>query len=572
MSPSVPWLIRCVRVLLLGCGSWAIAITPVLGHPHPEIVSDGLLGTTVTCGVNCVITGGTQQGENLFHGFEKLKIPANIQADFQVPASVQRVFARVSSRTEIDGILGINLGVIPSQLIDFILISPKGFILRDDAVLDVKGAFLATTADRITFADQTSFGIDSGGPLSLTASLPEQLVMGNNPGKIELNHYTTSYRQQSSFALIGDNITLKGNRRTSPASLAPWEEGLYLQGYAANSVIALERHSLGDPAGSWGFSPVNQVPGNPKLTITHYSIQEAIESPSSRLDFLAGTVTIKDSEIYLNASSPRSANLVISGNHLRLDSAEIRSTATQTSGRITIDVKDSIRLDHQSRIMLQMPSPNLDYLLSIGAVTLKLNDRSIISTFVAAARPGPDPFGVKPVRPAIVEPNSNLLPPPSPPTAGGVSSDMSTGEINTSIQSSAMSEEVASRAPSKRTSSLSPSAKGQSSDPAERRLRCAADRMPLLRERGREGLGSLPATGIGGPIFVDYGGISVATELTAERTRISGTGEEMPLSPVAIVEAQAWQRNDRGSIQLIASSFAPEWSIAMRSNCVVEAN
>ena len=136
-----------------------------------------------------VIQGGTPRGTNLFHSFRQFSIPQNSTATFLVDQSVTNIFSRVtgSSASQIDG----RLQVLRSDnnslsTANFFLLNPNGILFGRDASLNVGGSFLATTADRIDFADRTQFSATAPQTNSLlTIQVPVGLQFGDRPGRIE---------------------------------------------------------------------------------------------------------------------------------------------------------------------------------------------------------------------------------------------------------------------------------------------------------------------------------------------------------------------------------------------------
>jgi filamentous hemagglutinin family protein len=180
----------------IGLASIAIALPiPLWGnnaYAQSNIEADGSLGTessqvipnarirNVPLPVE-LIRGGARRGSNLFHSFREFNVSEGRGAYFINPPGVENILSRVTG-TNPSNILGV-LGVGGNA--NLFLMNPNGIIFGQNAILDVKGSFVATTASSIDFAGGIKFGADASQttPL-LTVNVPVGLQFGTNPGKI----------------------------------------------------------------------------------------------------------------------------------------------------------------------------------------------------------------------------------------------------------------------------------------------------------------------------------------------------------------------------------------------------
>jgi filamentous hemagglutinin family protein len=154
-----------------------------------QIIPDSSLGPessrTVRDTINNLpsdrISGGATRGSSLFHSFGEFNIGEGRGAYFENPSGITNIFSRVTGGNP-SNILG-NLGVLgPANLF---LINPKGIVFGPNASLDVRGSFLAATADSIVFNNGVEFSSTNpqGAPL-LTVNIPVGLRFRENPGAI----------------------------------------------------------------------------------------------------------------------------------------------------------------------------------------------------------------------------------------------------------------------------------------------------------------------------------------------------------------------------------------------------
>ncbi|QYO64445.1 filamentous hemagglutinin N-terminal domain-containing protein [Leptolyngbya sp. 7M] len=137
-----------------------------------------------------LILPGVNQGSNLFHSFERFDVEAGRGAYFDNPAGIANIFSRVTGRDRLD-ILG-RLGVLGNA--NLFLINPNGILFGRDASLNIEGSFVASTADRLVFADGNEFSaVNPQAVPQLIVSVPLGLQYGSAPGSITVEGTTLEY-------------------------------------------------------------------------------------------------------------------------------------------------------------------------------------------------------------------------------------------------------------------------------------------------------------------------------------------------------------------------------------------
>ncbi|NQE36053.1 filamentous hemagglutinin N-terminal domain-containing protein [Microcoleus asticus] len=154
-----------------------------------QIIPDNSLGAessrTVPDTINNLpsdrITGGATRGVNLFHSLREFNIRQGRGAYFDNPSGITNIFTRVTGPNS-SNILG-TLGVLGNG--NLFLINPKGIVFDSNARLDLRGSFLASSADSVVFENGAKFS--SSNPQSiplLNVNIPIGLNFRENPGKI----------------------------------------------------------------------------------------------------------------------------------------------------------------------------------------------------------------------------------------------------------------------------------------------------------------------------------------------------------------------------------------------------
>lgn len=132
----------------------------VLAQLTPDTAAGVSTGTTITPNIvingaaSDRIDGGIQRGSNLFHSFREFNIADGQRVYFANPASVTNILSRVTGGvgSTIDGTLGVTGGSA-----NLFLINPQGILFGGNAQLDVRGSFVATTANAVQFGSLGSF-------------------------------------------------------------------------------------------------------------------------------------------------------------------------------------------------------------------------------------------------------------------------------------------------------------------------------------------------------------------------------------------------------------------------------
>jgi filamentous hemagglutinin family protein len=173
-----------IYLLLLSC---YLCLFP--GGAIAQIIPDNTLGPessrTVPDTINNLpsdrIDGGATRGSSLFHSLREFNIGEGRGAYFENPSGITNIFTRVTGGNQ-SNILG-TLGVLGNA--NLFLINPKGIVFGPQARLDVRGSFLASTADSIVFDNGVEFSSANpqAAPL-LTVNIPVGLSFRENPGAI----------------------------------------------------------------------------------------------------------------------------------------------------------------------------------------------------------------------------------------------------------------------------------------------------------------------------------------------------------------------------------------------------
>ena len=176
------------------------------GIVKAQLTPDNTVGSTTRSdtvkGLNSdIIEGGATRGTNLFHSFTNFNVDAGKGVYFSNPADINNILTRVTGNSQ-SNIFG-TLGVLGNA--NLFLINPNGISFGPNAQLDVKGSFVAATADKIVFDNYQFTTTNPTAPPLLTVNIPLGLGFRNNPGDINVN------LAGSTLAFNNINVNLAGS-------------------------------------------------------------------------------------------------------------------------------------------------------------------------------------------------------------------------------------------------------------------------------------------------------------------------------------------------------------------------
>lgn len=211
----------------VNCLALTAALILALGNAaKAQIVPDGSLGaesSVVTPNLTLDgtpierIDGGAIRGTNLFHSFQEFNVGEGRGVYFTNPTGIENILTRVTggNTSQIFGTLGVSGNA------NLFLINPNGIIFGPNSRLDLRGSFIASTADSLKFADGTFFSttLEQTSAL-LTVSVPIGLQYGNartngaivNRSRATNNGEIVGLQVDSgrTLALVGSEVTLEG--------------------------------------------------------------------------------------------------------------------------------------------------------------------------------------------------------------------------------------------------------------------------------------------------------------------------------------------------------------------------
>jgi filamentous hemagglutinin family protein len=271
----------CYPIPAIALLAWilpALVVSPV----RAEVTVDGSLGAPdgpidkVDNNYQITENLGKVHGGNLFHSFGQFSLNTGETATFTGPSPIQNILSRVTggSTSRIDGTIrstypGANL----------YLMNPAGIVFGENARLDVKGSFHATTADYIELSDGVQFNAVPDPGSVLSSAPPEAFgFLEGNYAPISIQQSELEVPSGSTLSLIGGDIDINRSNPdeadtlvapsgrvdiasvASPGKVVPRTDDLQMDGFGQLGTVSLQTpdakgpfvviNTAGDPGGS----------------------------------------------------------------------------------------------------------------------------------------------------------------------------------------------------------------------------------------------------------------------------------------------------------------------------------
>ena len=196
--------------------SFLAGATPLAAPVSAQITPDNTLGSEASTVISDIpvqgdlaelIEGGAIRGTNLFHSFSDFNVETLQRVYFANPAGIETILTRVTggNGTSIDGTLGVD------GLADLYLLNPNGIAFGPNAQLDIRGSFVASTADSWNLGDGMVFSaVDSEAPPLLAVTLTPGLQYGTAQQADITNDGNLAVAPEARLVLMGDTVTHTG--------------------------------------------------------------------------------------------------------------------------------------------------------------------------------------------------------------------------------------------------------------------------------------------------------------------------------------------------------------------------
>ncbi|OUC13285.1 MAG: hypothetical protein B0A82_17495 [Alkalinema sp. CACIAM 70d] len=322
--------------MLFPGGSWAQSITPAIDGTGTQVTPTG---TTID------ISGGTQNGGNLFHSFQQFNVGADQTANFLTQPTVQNILGRIvgGEASLING----KLQVTGSNA-NLLLINPAGVIFGQNATLNVPGSFTATTADRIGFSNGQGFNaIGANDYASILGQPIEYQFSALQPGSV-INTGNLTVNAGQSLALLGGTVvntgtlTAPNGKITIASTLGNQTLRIQPDGSLLGLEIPLNDRSTVNNSPIAAKSLPELLTGGEVATATGLTVENGLlkltqssTNNASLIPVQSGT-TIVSGSISTSGSQAQDSRIQILGDRVGLINAQVQATGATGGGTVLI--------------------------------------------------------------------------------------------------------------------------------------------------------------------------------------------------------------------------------------------
>ncbi len=295
---------------------------------NAEVITDGSLGAKVSLQGEEYVIGaelGIQQGNNLFHSFEKFNLRTGETAIFSGSNQIQNIVARVTGGQSF--ISGTIRNAIPDA--NLYLANAQGFVIENNAKLDVQGSFYLTTASDIIFTDDQAWSTTADtDKMILSSAPPAAFGFLDVPQSIEISNTQLDTPAGKVLSFSSGNIFINNTRlKATSGSL---------------SLLAIRRGDHVKP-----IIPIQGISELGQINISNKSTLDIGRDGGGLISIHSNELTLDNSSIFVNTSViGQSSTLFINTGNLLLNNATLdsRTYGLGQGGLIIVQVKNDANL------------------------------------------------------------------------------------------------------------------------------------------------------------------------------------------------------------------------------------
>ncbi|MDB5318632.1 MAG: filamentous hemagglutinin family N-terminal domain protein [Phycisphaerales bacterium] len=321
----------------LGFGVWLLGIS----SGRAQVRTDGTLGARQTlAGPDVLIPSslGQVRGGNLFHSFAQFDVADGGSATFSGGSSIHNVLARVTggAASQINGRLACDIDGA-----NVYLINPAGIVFGANGSLDVRGSFVATTADSVGLKDGGRFVANPARAGVLTSAAPAAFgfLKRTGPGPvIRFDGGALAVPDGKAISFVAGGIEI------SAGELTAVDGRVNLIAPPAGATVSM------DPSSLDGAITMNHAAGRGPITISTGSFIDVSGDVGGRISMQGGAVFMTDgATLYSNTTGAGPGRGIdVSVDSLRMTaggSIEADSSSAGRGGAVVVRATGAVDVD-----------------------------------------------------------------------------------------------------------------------------------------------------------------------------------------------------------------------------------
>lgn len=363
------FVLRDLLLLTVAIGGWSGTAAIA------QVIPDGTLGSRVTgtCLLShCTISGGTREGDNLFHSFLSFNVLGGREATFAHDPDVSRIFGRLNTLLNTAALID---GKLKTNGASLFLLSPGGIIFGPQSQLDVGATFVGTSANQVTKTGFGQFGFNLLNQPDLNvlfSGAPDTFHFGNSPGTIRLSGNASSPvfnpNPGGAIALIGGPVVIENRTILLP------RQHLFLGGLSGNNGQA----RISGNQISLEYSSSNTLEN---VSISDSSLVANGASLNGEVKIETRDFSLINSSISSRSNTAENGVQVISSTKLTLTNSTISTESLGLGGNINLTADQGIELKEASQILTRAAAgSSFAGNIEINAENLNLNSLSSVTT------------------------------------------------------------------------------------------------------------------------------------------------------------------------------------------------
>jgi filamentous hemagglutinin family protein len=372
-----------IRLITLNFIFLAFDITRLSSVAQAQVVLENAVGNeieqTKINGVDAelIVGGGARRESNLFYSFRQFNVPDSKGVYFANPAGVNNIIGLVvgGKISNIEGKLGVYAEAGVPGNANLFLINPSGIIFEKNSSLDLKGSFVATTANGVQFGNQGIF----------------DATTSSNPPFLTVNPSGLIFSRESIASIVNKSQVSVGTRREPDPSLSIAKQTVRLSGLKVpegKTLMLLGGDVQLNNGGLYALGGKVEIGSVASRGVVGLSLDNQNFNLNFPQDIVRGNISFTNgSRVDTSDTGTGSGTIQVIGNNVTLkDKSQIVSSTLfqNNGGDLTLDAADTLEITGPSlaggNIFTTTYSEGTGGNINIAANKLVLRNGALVKT------------------------------------------------------------------------------------------------------------------------------------------------------------------------------------------------